>query len=96
MAVLTSLFHTLMPKNVETVMFTVMKLTNLDLLQPDLVWERIYTPQFETEPLNIRYMEAGYDTADFIMGLGSLFFVFCIINVTFLLKLLGYLALCLM
>ena len=65
-------------------MFNIIKLTNLDLLQTDKLWEAfIPFDHSKFPPLNSRFEAAAYDSSNFLVGLGPALFIFVAINILY-------------
>lgn len=75
MIVLTVLFAGNMPQNCKRIMLDIMHLTNLDIINPEDFIKSMFSFKAEPDPINENFEEAGYDTSNFILGLGLLFFV---------------------
>ena len=70
--VLTVLFNTKTPANSKPVFVFVLRLVNFDLFRTENLYVDIFE---EAEPLNQTFEDCGFDTSNFIVGLGPLFFV---------------------
>lgn len=75
MTVLTVLFSVEMPVNCYRIMIEIMKLTNLDVINTQEYIDKIFTFKVETEPLDAKFSDAGYESSNFIIELGPLFFI---------------------
>ena len=70
--VLTVLFNLKTPANSKHVFIKVLRVVNFDLFQT----ENLYVDVFEeTEPLNQIFDDCGFDTSNYIIAIGPLFFV---------------------
>ena len=63
------------PVNCFQIMIAIMKLTNLDVINTQTYIEAIFTFKVETEPFDGKFEEAGYESSNFILELGTLFFI---------------------
>ena len=75
MITLTALFSGNMPQNCKRIMLDIMKITNLDVIDCEEAVKAIFSFRAEPGPLNENFEEAGYDTSNFLLGLGLLFFI---------------------
>ena len=74
MIVLTVLFAVEMPLNAEEILIAILGFTNLDLIETEWLTSFIFNFE-ESEPFNDRFSEAGYQTSNFIIELGLIFFI---------------------
>ena len=77
---LTVLFNLKTPPNTRSILVKMLKLSNFDLYQT----EKIYTQMFgfnETEPFNQLFNSSGFDTSNFIIGIGPIFASFFVFPV---------------
>ena len=74
MIMLTALFTILVPKNAHTLMISLLKMSNLDIMQTEKIHEGIFGTSTQA-PFNAVYETAGYETTNFIIESGTLMFV---------------------
>lgn len=74
MIVLTALFSVMMPANCEEILFTIMKLTNLDIFRTEDIIGAIFGFA-DTEPLNKQFYLAGFESSNFFIELGPILFL---------------------
>ena len=95
MLVLTALFNVDIPENAYMVMEMILKMCSLDFLQTDYIFEYLFDFQ-ETEAFNkvaneegemtSKYPEAGYESSNFFLLLGPLFFIIILFIVLIVFK----------
>jgi len=51
-----------------------MKMTNLDLIETEGAFKKMFDFR-ETEPFNDRLLDAGYESSNFFIECGALFFI---------------------
>ena len=71
---LTALFSILAPLNAQYVMFQLMGYANFDIFRTQDILQAMFNFK-ETEPFNVVFEQAGYESATFIIELGLMFFV---------------------
>ena len=86
--VLTVLFSVTMPVNCYRIMIVMMQICNLDVIDVSPYLEAMFTFKAEWPALNATFADANYESSNFIMGLGFLFFVTLFSTLMFLLRLL--------
>ena len=84
--VFTVLFIVNMPLNSSLIMIDIMQLTNLDILPVEDIIVAIFDFKVETEPINEIFEDAGYDSSNYLLLLGSLFFIVSFGIIVYLLK----------
>ena len=75
--VMTVLYSLIIPTVCYDVLISIMKLTNLDIIEVDFLFDIMFKFR-ETEPINTTFEEAGYDSTNFIVEVGPLFFLILI------------------
>ena len=76
MIMFTVLFSVVMPVNVSSIMITIMHITNLDVVNEYVGEDLFELMNFsETDPFNENFDAAGYQSSNFIIELGPLFFI---------------------
>lgn len=75
--VLTVLYALLIPKVCYDVLISIMKLTNLDLVDVEFILEGVFHFR-ETLPVNETFEQAGYDSSNFFIEMGPLLFLILI------------------
>lgn len=80
MIMLTALFVIALPSNAQTLMFSLLRMSNLDIMKTEELHRNLFGAT-EQEPFNAIFDTAGYETTNFFIESGTLVFVF----VTFIL-----------
>ena len=83
---LTVLFNLKIPSNVKSILVTTLKLVNLDVLQTEPSYRYIFGFT-DTEPFNQLFDSAGFDSSNFVIGIGPIFAVGVIFPILRFLKL---------
>lgn len=74
MVMVTALFSILIPQNAFTLMITLLKLSNLDILRTEEIHRSLFGFT-DKVPFNAVYEQAGYETTNFLIESGTLLFV---------------------
>ena len=88
MIMFTVLFSISFPLNCSKIMIAIMKLTNLDVIDTETILNAIWTFKIEAAPISAVFEEAGYQSSNFIIELGPLFFIISASILFYLAKLL--------
>ena len=75
--VMAVLYPLIIPTICYDVLISIMRLTNLDIIEVDFLIDIMFNFR-EVEPFNTTFEEAGYDSTNFFIAMGPLFFIIII------------------
>ena len=86
MITLTALFTGNMPQNCKRIMIEIMHFTNLDVIDCTDAIRAVFSFRAEPGPINQNFDQAGYESSNFILGLGLLFIILVLSSGLWLLR----------